>query len=244
MDIAKEKENVYTFPMAKTKTAPKKKTTAKTTSASSSKSKITVADLKKNVMDPKNRKPILIALVVVVLAVAAYFGKSLFIAAVVNGQPVSRLSIIRELEKQNGKATLEAAITRVLINQEAAKKKISVTQKDIDAEAAKLKKDFESQGQNLDQFLATQGWSTERFREEIRIQLVVTKLLGDQVKVSDKEFNDFLAKNPDILTQEKDQNAAKAMLRSQLEQQKLGQKYQEWIATIRKNAKVNSLVSY
>ena len=231
--------------MAKTKTVSRKKTaTAKSTAVSTSKSKFTVADLRKNVADPKNRKAIVVAAVVILLAIAAYFGKGLVIAAVVNGQPVSRLSIIKELEKQNGKATLEAAITRVLINQEAAKKKVTVTSKDIDAEAAKLKKDFEAQGQNLDQFLATQGWSNERFREEIRIQLLVTKLLGDQVKVSDKEFNDFLAKNPDILTPEEDQNSAKAMLRTQLEQQKLGQKYQEWIATIRKNAKVNSLVSY
>lgn len=206
--------------------------------------KITISDLQKKVTDPKNRKSIILALIIIAIALAVFFGRSLLIAAVVNGQPISRLTIISELEKQSGKATLESAITKVLISQEATKKKITVGEKDIDVEAAKLKKDFASQGQNLDQFLVTQGWSNERFRQELKIQLLVTKILGDAVKVSDKEFNEFLAKNPDVLTQEKDKEAAKKTLRAQMEQQKLGQKYQEWIASIRKSAKVNSFVSY
>lgn len=206
--------------------------------------KITISDLQKKVTDPKNRKSIILALILIAIALAVFFGRSLLVAAVVNGQPISRLTIIAELEKQSGKATLESAITKVLISQEATKKKITVGEKDIDVEAAKLKKDFASQGQNLDQFLVTQGWSNERFRQELKIQLLVTKILGDAVKVSDKEFNEFLAKNPDVLTQEKDKEAAKKTLRAQMEQQKLGQKYQEWIASIRKSAKVNSFVSY
>lgn len=245
--------------MATTKTtkkesaSPKKaplraKTVSSKTSSSSistvKKNKMTVADLKKKVTDPKNRRSLLLALGIIVLAVVIYLAKGLFIAATVNGQPISRLTIIKDLEVQSGRVALDSAITRALVFQEAAKKKIDVTKKDIDAEIAKISKQFTTQGQNLDQLLAAQGLSREKFEGEVKIQILVTKILGDQAKVTEKEFNDFMAKNQDLIKDEKDQNAAKATLRQQMEQQKLAQKYQEWIANIKKNAKVNYFVNY
>ena len=208
------------------------------------KSSLTAADLQKKVMDPKNRRSLLLALAVIGLALIVFFGRGLLIAATVNGQPISRLSIIRDLEQQSGKASLDAVVTRALVFQEANKKKVSATEKDIDSEIGKIRKQFQQQGQNLDQLLLTQGLSQEKFRQEVKIQLLVTKILGDQAKVSDKEFEDFLSKNKDLVASEANQATAKAALRSQMEQQKLAQKYQEWIATVKKNAKINYLVNY
>ena len=54
-------------------------------------------------MDNKLRQPkVLIGLIVVILIVAAFLLKGLFIAALVNGEPISRLIVISELEKQSG----------------------------------------------------------------------------------------------------------------------------------------------
>ena len=236
--------------MATTKTAKKttsvsKKTPAKVVKpAKAARSSFLVADLQKKVIDPKNRRSLILAIIVIVLILAIYLGKSLFVAALVNGQPVSRLAIIHDLEKQSGKAALDAVVTRMLVFQEATKKNIEASEKDIDAEIAKIRSQFQAQGQNLDQLLATQGLTKEKFRDEVKVQILVTKILGNQVKVTDKEFNDFLSKNQDLLASEKDQNAAKASLRQQMEQQKLAQKYQEWIATVKKNAKVTTFVNY
>lgn len=243
--------------MATTKTAKKttsttkrvvSKTPTKTTKSTQIKMKSTntptVSDFQKKVTDPKNRKSLILAIIVIVLIVVIYFGKGLVVAALVNGQPVSRLSIIHDLEQQSGKAALDAVETRMLVFQEADKKHITVTDKEVDAEIARIKTQFQSQGQNLDQLLATQGLTQDKFRDEVKVQLLVTKILGDQVKVTDKEFNDFLAKNKDLLTNEKDQNAAKVALRQQMVQQKLAQKYQEWIVTVKKNAKIQTFVSY
>ena len=57
--------------------------------------KITLAALKQNVFDPKNRKSLIISILIIVIALAAFFGRSLLIAAVVNGQPISRISVIK-----------------------------------------------------------------------------------------------------------------------------------------------------
>ncbi len=236
--------------MATTKTAKKttsvsKKTTAKVSKpAKAGRSSLSVSDLQKKVLDPKNRRSLILAIIVIVLILAIYLGKSLFVAALVNGQPVSRLAIINDLEKQSGKAALDSVITRMLVFQEAQKKNITASEKDIDAEIARIRAQFQAQGQNLDQLLATQGLTKEKFRDEVKVQILVTKILGNQVKVTDKEFNDFLSKNQDLLASEKDQNAAKTSLRQQMEQQKLAQKYQEWIVTVKKNAKVTTFVNY
>jgi foldase protein PrsA len=231
-----------------TKKAPVKSGRGKTSSTTSMKVKtsrdFSVSTLRKKVLDPKNRRSLILAIVVIVLAVALFLGKGLFIAALVNGQPVSRIAIIRDLENQSGKAALDAVVTRMLVFQEADKKNITVSDKEVDAEIAKIQKQFEQQGQNLDALLSTQGLSKDKFRDEVEVQLLVTKILGNDVKVTDKEFNDFLAKNKDLIANEKDQNAAKASLRQQMEQQKLAQKYQEWIETVKKNAKINYFVNY
>ncbi len=228
----------------------KKKTTAKTSTSASSKSnvvkanKFTLKDLQKKALDPANRRSIILVLLIIIAAVAVYLGKGLLIAATVNGQPVSRLAIIKDLEKQSGKAALDALSTRMLVFQEAKKKEIEASEKEIDSEIEKIKKQFSDQGQNLDALLSTQGLTQEKFREEVKIQILVTKLLGDQAKVTDKEFNDFMAQNADLLTEEKDQNAAREALRAQMEQQKLAQKYQEWITNVKKAAKINTFVNY
>ncbi len=259
-----EKGKWYTCRMATTKTtkkAPAKTTkavakasaktaaksqpaVAKTQSQVTKSQNFTINDLKKKVLDPANRRSLILAGVIVVAAVVVYFGKSLLIAATVNGQPVSRISIIKDLEKQSGKAALDAIVTRMLVMQEAKKKNVDATSKEIDAEIAKIKKQFADQGQNLDALLATQGLTQEKFKEEVKIQLLVTKILGDQAKVTDKEFNEFMSKNADLIKDEKDQATAKANLRAQMEQQKLAQKYQEWITNIKKNAKISTFVNY
>lgn len=241
--------------MATTKTAKKStpvkasiksktKTSAKSTSAFKSFRSMNVSDLRNKIMSQKNRKSLILGAVVVGLGALLVLGRSYLIAATVNGEPISRLSIIQELEKQSGKAVIDSKIMRMLVFQEAEKKNVTATDKEIDAEISKIQKQFQDQGQNLDTLLAAQGLSKEKFREEVKIQVLVTKLLGDQAKVTDKEFDEFLAKNQDLLTNETDKEKATAGLRQQMEQQKLAQKYQEWIANLRKNAKIQYLVNY
>src|SRR5258706_15504399 len=74
----------------------------------------------------KTRKAYLIlAAVIVALGILLYTGRGLFVAAVVNGQPISRLSIIQESEKQSGKQALETIVRNTLIEQEAHKANVA-----------------------------------------------------------------------------------------------------------------------
>lgn len=231
--------------MAKAKTSTKK-TSIKSSvpKIASIGKKMSIGDLKNKVVNPANRKPILIALGVVVFVVLLYLGRGLFIAATVNGQPISRLAVINELEKQSGQPVLDSLITRILVQQAAKEKQIEISNDEIQAEIDRITAEFKEQGQDLNALLEAQGLSQEKFRDEVKIQLIVTKLLGDEAKVTDEEFDEFMVQNPDLFTEDENQEEAKSSLRKQLEQQKLAQKYQEWMTNIRSEAKINSFVDY
>src|SRR3989337_2397944 len=90
------------------------------------------------------------------LGVLLYFSKSLFFAALVGGKPITRLELVKELEKQSGKQTLESLITKKLIFGEAQKEGVAITNQDVQAEIEKIEKTVETQGSTLDAALSVQ----------------------------------------------------------------------------------------
>ena len=139
------------------------------------------------------KKLLLVFVVLILLLGAIYFSKRFFIAASVNGKSISRLTVIKELEKQGGKNVLETIITETIIRQEAEKRKIGVSQKEIDEEMKKIESNVVSQGSTLDQALQNQGMTKTVLIEQIKIQLMLQKMAGANITVSEKEIEDFIS---------------------------------------------------
>jgi len=182
-----------------------------------------------------------------VLGSLIYFSVRFFLVASVNGQLIGRLTIIKELERQGGKNTLDTIILKILVNQEAKKRKITVNQKDIDAEIQKIETNVTAQGGTLDQALQQQGMKKSDLAEEIRVQLLVSKMAGDNINVTDKEVGDYLAsqKNQSSLsstqpTPELTRDEAKTAVK----QQKLQAKIQTFVADLKAKAKINYFIKY
>lgn len=192
------------------------------------------------IKQPKN----LILLIVVILAIAAFLLKGLFVAALVNGQPIMRLDVIKELEKQGGKQTLSSLINQTLILQEANKKNIQVSQAEIDKAEKQIEDSLKSQGQNLDAALAMQGMTKQDFLMQLRLRNLVEKLLADKTKVSDKEIADYIEKNKDTFPANLKEPEIKKRVEEQLKQQKLAEASQSWLQELNKNAKINYFVNY
>jgi len=178
------------------------------------------------------------------LAIAAFFLKGLFVAALVNGEPISRLSLIQQLEKQGGKQALSALVNQALILQEAKKKNIQVSQAEIDASAKQIEDSLKSQGQNLDTALAMQGMTRQDFLIQLKLRNLVEKLLADKIKVTDKEISDYIEKNKATLPTNLTSDEIKKSVEEQLKQQKLGSASQAWIQELNKSAKINYFVTY
>lgn len=190
------------------------------------------------------KSKLLIPLIIVVLVVVLFLGKSFLIAALVNGQPISRLEIIKELEKRDGKNALTAIINQLLISQEAKKKNIEVSQKEIDEDTKKIEDNLKKQGQNLDAALSAQGMTKKDFEGQIKLRKIVEKLLANDIKVADKEVNDYIEKNKATMPEGMKEDEVKSGVRQQLEQQKFSVKSQELLAKLEKEAKINYFVNY
>lgn len=225
----------------KSKTSTKKSTSVKT-QTENYQSAVTTKKV-----TPKNKKIALagLGIVFILLALGIYY-KSLFIAATVNGQPITRLAVVKQLETQSGKQTLDALVTQTLILQEAKKKNIVITQKDVDAELTKISKNVEANGSTLDEALTAQGMTKNQLVEQIRIQLALDKLVGNNFTATDKEISTAVASSqaqlPEGSTVTADQ--LKTQAKAQIIQEKKQQAMQELISKLQKDAKINNYVSY
>ena len=187
-----------------------------------------------------------IGLIVLVVGLAYGFVK-MFVAAYVNGRLISRLSVVRELEKQGGKKTLDALIIKSLIAQEAKKRKITVTQSEIDTELKKVEDNVKAQGVDLETVLKEEGMSKSDLIEEIKIQVKVTKMVEKNIKVTDKEIEDYIASQKEqlaLLQQESPSEVSKTEAASQLKAQKLQKEIQTLIADLKAKAKIKYFMNY
>ena len=197
-----------------------------------------------NLIVKPSKKIFLLGLIFLLVLGLIYFSVRFFLAASVNGQLVGRLTIIKELEKQGGKKTLDIVILKTLINQEAKKRKVTVSQKDIDVEIQKIETNITAQGSTLDQLLQQQGMKKSDLTEEVRIQLLVSKMAGANITISDKEIEDFMTTNKDQFQQGFNEALLKEQARGQVKQKKLQQKIQTFVADLKNKAKINYFIKY
>lgn len=219
----------------------KKKTATPKRKVSLENEMITSSMPEKSSMPFKSKSKIIILLVVLIIFVLLFLFRSLFIVAFVNGQAISRLQIIKELEKQGGKQILNQVVQKVLISQEANKKNIVIAQKDVDDRLKTLESQFKQQGQTIEQ--AT-GGSREDLAKDIKIQLQAEKLLEKNTKVSDKDVDDYIAKNKDSLPQGTDPKSLRTEIKQQLQSDKFKAALQTLLQDLFKKAKISYLLQY
>ncbi len=200
---------------------------------------------KTNGLSEKIKNPkLLIGLGVIVLVVAlVYLFRSQFVVAIVNGQPISRTAFNTQLEQQSGKDVLNSLITKSLLDQYAASKHVSVSQSEIDSDTKKIEQQLSAQGQTLDQALAARGMTRSQFIDQLRLQKLVEKLLGNNIKVSDKEVQDYIEQHKDQLGDTSNMDEIKAQVRAQLEQDKLSSQAQQLVAKLQKDAHITYFIN-
>lgn len=166
------------------------------------------------------------------------------IAATVNNVPITRFEVIKLLEREGGQQALDNLITRQLVIQEARKKKLTVSQEEIDAKLNELNSYLEQQGTTLDDALALQSQTKEDLIEDIKIQALVEKLLSEELNVSDEEVQKYFEDNRDFFAKDAKFADVSGQINSQLKSDKLSQKFQEWLDTVRSESSIRRFLSY
>jgi foldase protein PrsA len=192
------------------------------------------------------RRNIIVACIVLFILLVgglAWFNKGLLFAAVVNGVPISRLSVIEQLEKASGKNALDTIINKKLINDEAAKRGITVSDAEVTAEMKNIEGQITAQGGTLAQALAMQGLTQDEFKAQIVLQKKLEKMLADQLQVSDAEIQQFIKDNN--VTIPKGQEAAyNEQVKQQIYQQKLNSAAGTFVDSLKAQAKIQYFVNY
>lgn len=183
-------------------------------------------------------KFIVVALAIIVLAGLLYYFRSLFIVAIVNGQPIDRISFTKELEKAAGPQILSQLVTKTLVLQEAKKQNVAISDNEIAAEMKKIEDQLTTQGQKLDDALAAQSMTRKDLQEQIRIQKLAEKILAKEVEITDKEVDDYVTQNKDALQQSSNSGELKKQVKEQLKQQKLQERFRTWLQELQQKAKI------
>lgn len=188
-------------------------------------------------------KDFILPAVIILLIILLGLLKNQFVAASVNGKQINRLELIRELEKKEGKRALENLISEELILQEAEKRNVSVTNEEVDREIGTIEKTIKNQGQNLDDLLTLQGLTRQQLNDEVRVQLVLKRLVG-KTEVTDKEVEEYIEKNKESIPADAKMDEIKSQVKTQLEQDKVNQKIQSFVEELRKNARIEYLLKF
>lgn len=168
-----------------------------------------------------------------------FLHKDEIIVASVNGRPVTRWALIRNLEQQSASTVLENMTLQMLVEQELKKAGITVTDEEMETELSNIEEQLAAQGQNLDDLLAAQGMTRQSVKKQLALTKGMEKLLADQVTVTDEEIADYFTQNKDYFAEGATLDDLKADITEQLKQEKLATEEQNWFAEIKKNANIN-----
>ena len=184
------------------------------------------------------KKRVIVFLAVVLLLTGLYFSRSLIFAAWVNGKPVYRFSLVRELEKQGGKQVLDSLIEKSLISSEAQKSKITISQSEIDTEIKNIEQTVSGQGISLDEALNLRGMTRKDLTDQIKTQKTVEKILSSKIVITDQELKDYFNANKTLFGQNPVFDKVKDQVNTQVFQQKLSKQYTTWITDLKTKAKI------
>lgn len=177
----------------------------------------------------RSSKKFYLVLLVAGILLLVIYKKSWFIAATVNGLPITNLELQAKLNQQFKSQTLNQLINEKIVLNEAGKAGAIPSQSEIDQKIAELEKNVGGKDV-LDTLLTQQGQTRTTLQDQIRVQLAITKLYDKEATVSAEEVSKFIEENKQALRATDSASQQKEALDT-LKQQKLSpifsQKFQE-----------------
>lgn len=145
-------------------------------------------------------KTFYILLIALGLALLFFFKKSWFIAAMVNGSPITNLELQSKLNQQFKSQTLNQLINEKIISNEATKNNVIVSETDINNKIREIEVSVGGV-ETLNSLLSQQGQTRDTIRQQIKLQLTIDKLYSKEATVSAEEVAKFIEQNKQSLSQ-------------------------------------------
>lgn len=184
----------------------------------------------------KSSKKIWLIVLVVGLLLLGIYKKSWFVAAMVNGMPITNFELQSKLNDQFKTQTLNQLINEKIILAEAQKANAIPSSAEIDQKISELETQVGGP-EMLNTLLSQQGQTRASIKDQIKLQLAITKLYENQATVSAEEVSKFIEENSSTL-QATDSAAQQAEAVNLLKQQKLTGIFNQKFPELRQNAKI------
>lgn len=182
-----------------------------------------------------SRKFYLMLLIMGILLLGLY-KKNWFVAATVNGIPVSNLELQIKLNDQFRSQTLTQMINEKIILDEARKMNATPTEVEINQKIKELETQVGG-AQTLDMLLSQQGQSRSSLKDQIMVQLAISKLYENEATVSADEIAKYITDNKDQL-KATDSASQEVEATNTLKQQKLSEIFTKKFQDLRTKAKI------
>lgn len=189
----------------------------------------------KNYKNLRSSKKFYIILVILGLLLLFIYKKNWFVAAMVNGTPITNLDLQMCLNKQFRTQTLNQMINEKIILSEAAKNNAIATESEVNKKISEIETSVGG-AQSFDALLAQQGQTRDSIRQQIRLQLSIEKLYANQATVSGEEVNKFIEQNKDQL-RATDSAGQQKEAYDDIRSQKLSQIFSQKFQDLRQKAK-------
>lgn len=223
--------------------APKKNTRKKTSEEAE------FSDISSVDQFPKTRiitRKYLYTVVIVLAVIGVLFTASRFwVIAWVDNKPVTKFELYSVLEKRDAGKTSEELIVNALLKSEGAKQRQSVTEAEVEAEIKKIE-DNQGGAQQLEQILSIRGLTREDFRKLVTQQLLIQKLFGKDITVSDEDVEKYIetekaSLDPQVLASPESSEAARMRegIKEQLKWNKVNENYNNWLKENLNSARVS-----
>lgn len=146
----------------------------------------------------RNQKTIYIIALIAGILLLAIYKKNWFIAATINGSPVTNLELQMSLNQAFRTQTLNQLINEKIILAEATKNNVVISDLEVGSKISEIETSVGG-AQALDAMLTQQGQTRETIKQQIKLQLTIEKLYTNEATVSAEEVAQFVEQNKETL---------------------------------------------
>lgn len=184
----------------------------------------------------RSSKKFYLILIVAGLLLLFIYKKSWFVAASVNGSPITNLELQMKLNKQFRSQILTQLINEKIILAEATKNNTLASETEVSKKISEIETSVGGP-QALDALLSQQGQTRDSIRQQIKLQLSIEKLYANEATVSGEEVAAFIEQNKDQLRATDSAGQQKEAFDS-LKSQKLSQIFSQKFQDLKTKAKI------
>lgn len=181
------------------------------------------------------RKYLYVSAIILAVIGLLFAASRFWVIAWVDNKPVTKFALFALLEKRDNGKTTEELIVESLLASEGSKKRQVVNEEEVLTEIKKIE-DQQGGAQQLDQILSIRGLNKDDFKKLVKQQLLIQKLFGEGISITEEDIDKYIKDNEDTLTPEvlgapESSEAAKLRegIKEQLKWGKVNENYNKWL---------------